>query len=296
MKFARFEIANKAVLAIENGDGWIDYGEILSATHHLPAAMAELSARWITYFLTLGLLDPETIRKYLEEAGSLDRFTIDINEATPLLPVRPGKFVCVARNWEEHAREGGNEFPDRPVYFGKSSNCAIGYGQAIEVPTFLGRVDHEGELGVVIGKKAKYVRAENAWDYIHSLTIVNDVTAREFQRELAANKWPWYAAKSLDTFAPVGPHLISPDEAGHLDSKRIIVKVNDQVKQDGSLNDMHWKIPELMQIITRTITLDPGDILSTGTPSGVGAILPGDTVTVEIDGIGKLVNPVIEAE
>ncbi|MCF7810623.1 fumarylacetoacetate hydrolase family protein [bacterium] len=219
-------------------------------------------------------------------------FSLNVEGLTPLLPLMPGKIICIARNWAAHAKEGGHETPENPVYFAKTDNTAIGYGETIPLPQGLGRVDHEGELGVVILKQAKKVKAADAGKFIFGYTIVNDVTARAFQKELAATGRPWYAAKSMDGFAPIGPAIVLRNEAEPIDGKRIKVTVNNEIRQDGTVDDMIFKVPELIEAITKHVTLNPGDIIATGTPAGVGELHEGDEVAVEIDGIGRLVNPV----
>lgn len=293
MKIMRFSSRNRTSIAVNDGDGWIDYGALLEF-QGINLEILELEAdRHLTHMLKWGLLERDYIRKSLNAVDSEnDEFQLNEKVFKPLLPLRPGKIVCVARNWEDHAKEGGHDLPDNPVIFVKTENCAIGPNESIFAPSELGRVDHEGELGVIIGRKASRVKAKDAGKYIHSYTIVNDVTARAFQRKLAENGWPWYVAKSMDNSAPIGPWLVMPDEAEPLTGKRIRVTVNGEIRQDGSLDDMHWKIPELIEAITKYITLNVGDVISTGTPSGVGPITDGDTVEVKIDGIGTLTNPV----
>jgi len=289
----RFCSNDKTSIAINDGESWIDYGSILES-QGIRLEMLELEAdHCLTHLLKWGTLEPEYIRKNLGTLNrGIKRFILDEKKINPLLPLRPGKVICVARNWEDHAKEGGHNLPENPVIFVKTDNCPIGPNESIFSPSELGRVDHEGELGVVIGRRVSRVKAEDALKYVHSYTVVNDVTARAHQRMLADHGWPWFVAKSMDNSAPIGPWLVTPDEAEPLDGKRIRVTVNGEIKQNGSLDDMHWKIPELIEAITKYITLNVGDIIATGTPSGVGPIQEGDTVEVTIDGIGVLTNPV----
>lgn len=294
MKIARYLITGSQVVAVHSGDGFIDYGALLESRGIRSEITGTSPERRLIRMINRGLLEESYIRENISWAKSAGRkFALDTAGLTPLLPLRPSKIVCIARNWRSHAQERGHDLPDRPIYFVKTENCVIGPGVPIPVPTDVGRVDHEGELGVVISRKAQRIKAEDASRFIHSYTVINDVTARTLQHDLSRQSLPWYAAKSMDGFAPLGPFLVLPGEAEPLTGKRIVVKVNGETRQDGSLDDMNWKVPELLETVTRYITLEPGDMIATGTPAGVGPIQPGDEVTVEISGIGQLKNPVI---
>lgn len=293
MRIARFLIAGRPTVAINLGQGYIDYGAVLEARGYGSEMRGADPERRIIRMLRHGLFDYAFVNEQVEWAlHSGNDFWLNVRGLTPLLPFRPFKIICLARNYSEHAKEGGNEAPEAPVFFVKTENCAIGPGERIKAPTDIGRIDHEGELAVVISRHAKSVKAEESDRYVLGYTLLNDVTAREFQKSLAARGLPWFQAKSRDTFAPLGPEIICPMEAGDLDAKRIKVSVNGQIKQDGAISDMIWKIPQLIEAVTAVVTLMPGDIISTGTPAGVGAIKAGDIVVVEIEGFGQLVNPV----
>ena len=203
-----------------------------------------------------------------------------------LAPVMPSKIVCVGLNYRDHAIEQGKPLPPEPLLFIKPSTTVIGPDAAIENPMWAGRIDHEAELGIVIGKRAFQVPLGKAQDYILGLTCVNDVTARDLQ-----NKDGQYTrCKGFDTFGPVGPCI-----AIGLDGRDLQVRgyVNGNLRQDSRTRELIFTIPELVTFITSIMTLLPGDIISTGTPSGIGPIVPGDTVTVHVEGIGALTNTVI---
>lgn len=204
---------------------------------------------------------------------------------TFLAPVEPSKIVCVGLNYKDHAIEQGKPLPPEPLLFIKPSTSVIGPGETIAVPEWAGNIHHEAELAIVIGKRATNVPLNRAHEYILGLTCVNDVTARDLQ-----NKDGQYTrSKGFDTFAPVGPCI-----AMGLEGKDLQVRcyVNGQVRQDSRTRELIFTIPELVAYISKMQTLLPGDIISTGTPSGVGKIAPGDTVTVHVEGIGALTNPV----
>jgi 2-keto-4-pentenoate hydratase/2-oxohepta-3-ene-1,7-dioic acid hydratase in catechol pathway len=203
-----------------------------------------------------------------------------------LAPVSPTKIVCVGLNYRDHALEQGKPLPPEPLLFIKPSTSVIGPGAAIENPMWAGRIDHEAEVGIVIGKTARNVPMGKTADYILGLTCVNDVTARDLQ-----NKDGQYTrCKGFDTFAPVGPCI-----ALGLDGKDLEVRgyVNGQMRQNSRTRELIFTIPELVTFITSVMTLLPGDIISTGTPSGIGPIAPGDSVTIHVEGVGALTNPVI---
>jgi 2-keto-4-pentenoate hydratase/2-oxohepta-3-ene-1,7-dioic acid hydratase in catechol pathway len=206
-----------------------------------------------------------------------------------LPPCAPSKIVCVGRNYLEHARELGNEPPAEPLIFLKPPSALIASGDSIVYPALSQRVDFEGELGFVIGKRARNVTRADALDYIVGYTCVNDVTARDLQKK----DGQWTRGKGFDTFCAVGPCLV-PKEELDFPSLRVRTLVDGEVKQDGSVQDMIFSLDVIISYITTFMTLEPGDLVATGTPPGVGPLVPGSLVRVEIDGIGILENPVIK--
>jgi 2-keto-4-pentenoate hydratase/2-oxohepta-3-ene-1,7-dioic acid hydratase in catechol pathway len=204
---------------------------------------------------------------------------------TLLAPVRPSKIVCVGLNYKDHAAEQGKALPAEPLLFIKPSTAVIGQGEPIRLPPGVGRVDHEAELGVVIGRRAHRVPATRAWDYILGLTCVNDVTARDLQRNESHNT----RGKSFDTFAPIGPGIatgLGPEPRG------VEGWVNGQRRQASNTKHLIFPIEHLVEFITFVMTLEPGDIISTGTPEGIGPLAAGDSVTIKVEGVGELTNPV----
>ena len=216
------------------------------------------------------------------------------------LPIeRPGKVIAVGRNYAEHAAELGNEVPSSPTLFAKWQTCLIGPGVPIVLPTISQKVDYEGELGVVIGRRVHGISADDALDAVAGYLCANDVSARDLQR---ADK-QFSRAKSLDTFGPIGPRLVPASEIPDPQRLRLRTLLNGQVMQDGTTADMVFGVRELIAFVAQAITLEPGDLILTGTPAGVGEgrdpqvwLQPGDTITVEIDGLGALTNPVVAAQ
>jgi 2-keto-4-pentenoate hydratase/2-oxohepta-3-ene-1,7-dioic acid hydratase in catechol pathway len=200
---------------------------------------------------------------------------------------RPTKIVCIGLNYAKHAAEFGNPLPEEPLMFLKPPSALIGTGDAIVLPGWAGQIDYEGEIGVRIGKRAKHVKAEDAWQYVEGLCALNDVTARALQRK----DGQWSRGKGFDTFCPVGP--VKPLAEIDLDALSVTTRVNGEVRQQSPADDMVFDIPALIAHITQCMTLEPGDLVATGTPSGVGPLQPGDTVEVEVGGVGKVSNSVV---
>ncbi len=205
--------------------------------------------------------------------------------------IKPSKIVCVGRNYASHANEMKSEIPKEPVLFLKPPSAIIGPNSEIIIPEMSKRVEHEVELGVIIGKRAKNVSVVKAREHIYGYTVFLDITARDLQNEAKKKGLPWSVSKGFDTFAPVGPRIALSDE---LDPENLDIwlKVNGNLRQKGNTRHMIFKIPQLIAYISRIMTLEPGDIIATGTPSGVGVIKEGDIIEAYIDGIGTLVEKV----
>jgi 2-keto-4-pentenoate hydratase/2-oxohepta-3-ene-1,7-dioic acid hydratase in catechol pathway len=218
--------------------------------------------------------------------GLREQDRIDPGGARLLAPVLPSKIVAVGLNYKDHAAEVGKALPAEPRLFIKPSTAVIGPGEPIRIPPGVGRVDHEAEAGVVIGRRAYRVPKASAYDYVLGLTCVNDVTARELQaKDVQVGR-----SKGFDTFAPVGPCV-----AAGVDGRDVAVEgwVNGERRQASSTRALMFDIPTLVAFISSVMTLLPGDIIATGTPAGIGPIQPGDVVTVKVDGVGELTNPVV---
>ena len=218
-------------------------------------------------------------------------------DAPLLSPVlHPSKIICLGKNYLEHAREGGFDVPSRPLLFSKAPSALTGPFDPILLPDSSRQVDWEVELAVVVGKRCKRISKTDAMDFIAGFTVMNDVSAREAQ----FGDTQWFRGKSFDTFAPLGPVLVTPDEIGDIGNLQLTTRVDGVVMQNGNTRDLIFDIPFLMEYISRDITLYPGDIISTGTPSGVGifrtppvVLKAGNVVECRIDRIGAIVNPVV---
>jgi 2-keto-4-pentenoate hydratase/2-oxohepta-3-ene-1,7-dioic acid hydratase in catechol pathway len=211
--------------------------------------------------------------------------------------MRPRKLICVGLNYRDHAEETGSEIPSVPTIFNKFATSVIGLGDNIELPKVSKAPDYEAEFAFVIGTGGRHIQPENWRDHIFGYTIVNDVSARDYQRATTQ----WLMGKTFDTFAPIGPWIVTADEIEDPHALDISLDINGEVLQNSNTRNLIFKIPELLAFLSSVFTLEPGDIVSTGTPAGVGVarnpqrfLKAGDIVTVKIPAIGELRNPVVE--
>jgi 2-keto-4-pentenoate hydratase/2-oxohepta-3-ene-1,7-dioic acid hydratase in catechol pathway len=289
----------------------LDAGSILD----LDAALARVPALGQAPFGSLheligrGAAALEAVEQLVEMAagGELDAARVPVKKARVLAPIpRPAKNVfCVGRNYVEHIAEGARaqrialDLPEFPVFFSKPPTAVIGPGEAIPVqPAVSTKIDYEVELAVVIGRRGSNIRASEAFDHVFGYTIVNDVTARDLQRRHGGQ---FLKGKGLDGSCPMGPAIVTKDAIADPGQLAIRLWVNDELRQDGNTRDMIFPIAKLIESLSEGLTLEPGDLIATGTPSGVGYAMSepqflknGDVVACEIEGIGRLVNPVSE--
>jgi 2-keto-4-pentenoate hydratase/2-oxohepta-3-ene-1,7-dioic acid hydratase in catechol pathway len=270
-------------LGIERPDGLLDLTDALGAD--LGAVLAGVDP-------VAMLTDAEAEAAY---EGQPHIPTADVRLLAPL--AHPGKIVCVGLNYRDHCREQGIEPPAYPTLFAKFGNAISDPGMPVVRPAATEKLDLEGELAVVIGWRASRVSVARALDHVFGFTILNDVTARDLQRE----DRQWLRAKGWDGFAPLGPAVVTRDELPDLGSLAVRSRVNGETWQDSSTAEMIWDVPTLLAFITRSITLEPGDIVATGTPAGVGHfhdppryLAAGDVVVCEVEGIGVLETPIVD--
>lgn len=242
------------------------------------------------------LTDPGFLSVVEDAVDAASAHAIPVADARLLAPVpRPGKIICVGLNYHDHAEEQDEEVPERPLLFGKSPSSVTNPGDPIVHPADLEEVDYEVELGVVIGRTAKNVSADDARDYVAGYTAINDVSGRDAQFD----DGQFFRGKSYDTFAPMGPALV-PDDRLDPSNLDVACRVNGETKQSSNTEEFIFDVPAVVEYISGFTTLRPGDVISTGTPGGVGIfreppelLEPGDSVDVEIEGIGTLTNPVV---
>ena len=229
----------------------------------------------------------------LERARVLDKLWQEAG-VTPAAPLpSPHRILAIGRNYGEHAKEMDNDIPDEPIVFQKASTSVIGDGRPIVLPSNVGRVDFEGELAVVIGTAGRNVSEAEALSLVAGYTLINDVTARDEQKRAIGKSLPWFLSKSYDTFGPLGPYLVTPDEIPDPQNVQLTLSVNGEVRQQANTSEMIFSIPFLISYLSHHFALHPGDVIATGTPSGVGPLKAGDVVEVRIAEIGTLTNPVI---
>ena len=223
--------------------------------------------------------------------------TFALNAVTLLAPVpRPPKFICVGLNYRDHAIESKMEIPKTPTIFSKFSTAVIGPGAPIVLPKNSTQPDYEAEFAFVIGKGGRHIAAEDWQDHVFGYTLVNDVSARDFQ--MATTQW--LMGKTFDTFAPMGPHIVTADEIADPHALDISLRIGDEVLQQSNTRELIFKIPELIAHLSSVVTLESGDVVSTGTPAGVGFarkpprfLTPGDEVVIQVEQVGELRNPVV---
>jgi 2-keto-4-pentenoate hydratase/2-oxohepta-3-ene-1,7-dioic acid hydratase in catechol pathway len=233
--------------------------------------------------------DEEALLSVRETGAVLERSQVELLAPVP----RPGKVICVGLNYRDHAAEAKMAIPERPVLFSKFSSCVIASGQDVLIPSDSTQVDYEAELAVVIGRRTTRVARDRALDHVLGYVNFNDVSARDFQ----FGDGQWQRGKSCDTFAPMGEFIVTPDEVGDPHRLRIGLRLNGKTMQDSNTDQLIFDIPTLIEFISRSITLEPGDVIATGTPPGVGFarrppvfLQPGDFMEVEIERLGVLKN------
>ncbi len=223
--------------------------------------------------------------------------SVALSDVKLLAPIpNPGKIICIGLNYSDHAAETGQPLPKFPIIFSKYSNTVIATGDNIVLPRVSNEVDYEAELGFVIGKSARYIKAADALDYVAGYLPINDVSARDYQNRTSQ----WTMGKTFDTFAPMGPALVTSDEIPNPGNLKISLTINGETLQNSNTDKLIFGIPQLIESLSEVMTLEPGDIVSTGTPPGVGMarnpkryMKAGDVVNITIEGLGTLSNPVV---
>lgn len=231
------------------------------------------------------------VMAFVREHGLVEELAVEEDvEINP--PLYPGKIIALGNNYRKHILEMGQKLPEVPVLFAKLPSTVIGPGQPIEKPDWMGSLSYEAELAFVIGQHAKNVPAAEAMHYVAGYTCLNDVTARDIQKADLAKGLPWMPSKNFDTFSPMGPCVLVAGAVPEPVEIGVQSRVNGVLKQDSNTSDMIFDIPAIIEYITKMMTLEPGDVVSTGTPEGVGSIEAGDVVEITCAGIGTLSNPV----
>ncbi|MCP4895831.1 MAG: fumarylacetoacetate hydrolase family protein [bacterium] len=241
-----------------------------------------------------GILDGETVRKLDGSPFGGDirpgEVVGSIGDTRLLAPTVPSKVICVGRNYAAHAAELKNEVPEQPLLFLKPPSSVVGPREPIVLPSLSDNVEHESELALVIGRRCRNLSEDDAWSAVFGVTCANDVTARDLQR----SDKQWTRGKGFDTFCPVGPWVVTGHELTDIADLGVTCRVNGVERQSGRTSQMVFPPAFLLSYITAVMTLEPGDLVLTGTPAGVGPLIPGDVVDVEVEGVGTLSNPVVD--
>ena len=293
MKIVRFDSGEGPRIGIESGRGILDF----SRAYQLYLSSQEMETS-ILSLLEKGLFKETFFKKVLRFVSRKKlktKLVLKKRTCRLLAPVaRPPKIIALGRNYAAHAAESGYPPPDEPIIFPKASTAVIGPGEVVDYPRYVRRLDPEVELAVVMGRRGKDIPRRRALSFVAGYTILNDVTARKMQLEDLAQSNPWYRSKSLDTFCPLGPCIVTPEEIGSRIELALELRVNGRIRQKDNTRSLIFKVPALIEYISGFMSLEPGDIISTGTPAGIGPVYPGDVMEARIERIGCLKNPVGE--
>jgi len=295
MKIAQFEDTQGFCIGLHQSGRWINFTDAEAAFTSITQNVVVEPTTTILQLLEDGRFDSAEFKRVLQflKQHKLENKYLISKDAVLKAPVlRPPKIVALGLNYALHAKEGNAAVPTEPIIFMKAGSSVIGPGEPILLPQGLGRMDHEVELAVVIGLRATAVRKKEAMKYVSGFTILNDVTARELQSNDLEQKHPWFRSKSFDTFTPLGPWIITADEIASPVRLGLECRVNGALRQKSNTKNLVFDIPTLIEFISKFISLEPGDIISTGTPQGIGPIKHGDEVVCRIEKIGELQNPV----
>ncbi len=284
----------KTFVVLKEGDKFVDFSmawfayQVVVEKKKNPLYASSLDDFLKESFTTL----VSNVYQFIKERKLLDFYYLR-NEPHFIQPIlRPSKIICLARNYGEHAKEANMTIPKEPVFFSKAPSALIGPNEEIIARKDWGRIDPEAELAVVIGKVCKECSEDEAFKYIAGFTIFNDVTARDIQSKDISQKEPWFRSKSFDTFAPMGPYIVTLESIEDPQNLQIKLSVNGEIRQNANTKEMLFDIPYLISYISKHLTLLPGDIIATGTPKGIAPLGNGDSIEIEIENIGILKNTI----
>jgi 2-keto-4-pentenoate hydratase/2-oxohepta-3-ene-1,7-dioic acid hydratase in catechol pathway len=296
LKLFSFSIENEIGIGIEASESRWNLTEALNIYQQAKGIKPPVNFSFLQVLVEMGYCSGEMLMQILEDPwvqskkGQLE-LEKDVRIELPI--PRPSKIFGIGQNYKAHAKELNHQLPTELLFFSKAPSSLIRHENVIVIPQWMNdRVDHEAELALVIGKEAKNVLKDEAMSYLAGYTIANDVTARSMQKQDMENRHPWYRSKSFDTFCPLGPYLVPADEIPDPDKLEIQLTVNGETRQKAKTSDMIFKVPEIISHISKFMTLNPGDIIATGTPEGVSPIQDDDVIEITISGLGTLRNHV----
>lgn len=297
MKVANFETVDGFTqgIGIVTDDGLIDFGRALTAYQ---AVIDELPQEYLSIqeMIESGRFEADLfhqVLEFVEETGLIEPLSVPKGYRL-LAPIpKPGMIYALGRNFPAHAMEHAGKLSTEPIVFSKAVSSIVGPENPVVYKKFLTRVDPEAELAVVIGRRGSNIPEDEATSYIAGYTIVNDVTARDMQQVDIAAAQPWFRSKSIDTFCPMGPWIVLPDEIQEPTELEIEMRVNGEIRQKDNTRNLTFKVPFIISWLSRYFTLQPGDVIATGTPEGMKPVVPGDIMEAYIEKIGVLRNPVV---
>ena len=296
MRVLRFAAeSNPESIGIEHEDGVLNFTEALQAYQLFYEGVCACPIHSPMVLMEAGLFSAETFSRVLDfvkKHGMAARFTV--RDQKVLAPIkRPSKILALGRNYLAHAKESGYHIPTEPIFFLKANSAVIGPEEPVMYKKSLTRVDPEIELAVIISKEGANIPEDRASSYIAGYTILNDVTARDMQKVDMQLSSPWTRSKGIDTFCPMGPVIVTPDEIQEPVELDLEMRVNGETRQKDNTRSLMFKIPQLISYISSYHTLFPGDVISTGTPEGMKPVVPGDLMEAYVEKIGILRNPVV---
>ena len=298
MKLFSFITQKKQMsIGVETDEGIFDLTQAFDIYQHVKRVPQPVSFAFLQMLVEMGYSSAQAIEKIMADQWVRSKIEgLRLPEGTQFdVPIsRPSKIVAIGRNYAEHVKELKHEMPDELCLFSKAPSSVIAHEDDIVIPAWYdGQVDYEAELGLIVGKAGHRIPAEDALMYLAGYTIVNDVTARSMQKTDIEKRNPWFRSKSFDTFCPFGPYLVPVDALEDPQNLDIQLTVNGEVRQKANTKLMMFKIPDIVAEVSKFMTLQPGDIIATGTPAGVGAIQNGDEIEITITGLGTLRNRVV---
>lgn len=291
---------NQMSIGVETDEGTFDLTQAFDIYQRVKHVSKPVSFAFLQVLVEMGYASAQAVEKIFEDnwvRSKIEGLRLPQSVRIDAPITRPSKIVAIGRNYAAHVRELKHDMPDELCFFSKAPSAIIAHEDDIMIPAwFDGQVDYEAELGVIIGKAGRNIPAEDALMYAAGYTIVNDVTARSMQKADLAKQNPWFRSKSFDTFCPMGPYLVPVDSDIDPQDLEIELKLNGEVRQKAGTSLMMFPVPEIIAEVSRFMTLQPGDVIATGTPAGVGAITHGDEIEITITGLGTLRNKVVKEE
>ena len=295
MKVFTYSVFNKKIIGLQVNESIINFSHAWAVYSSIKNNEDDCISKSILDMIKNGVFSGylfKDVYNFLCNHKILEKFIEDREIKFELPIIYPTKILAVARNYHAHAKELGNQSVEEPIIFSKTLNTLISHQENIIYTKELTRVDHEIELGVVIGNKIKYATLDEAANSVAGYTIVNDITARDLQKKDLSNEWPWLRSKNFDTFLPIGPFIVPKEFVKNPENLELILSVNGEERQRGNTSSMINSVPKLISYISKYMTLFPGDIICTGTPEGVSPLKDNDLIEATIEGIGTLVNSV----